>query len=73
MRVLLVKKVVTLVRDIAILTVLHGHVDLLSILGVLHMKWRVSIIEALGLSVSRWQRLDWPNCLVLRVKHLGDV
>jgi hypothetical protein len=63
-----VKESVALVWDVAILAVLHWHVDLLSILSLLHVERGVRVVEASIL--RRWKTLHWSHCLVLRVQNL---
>jgi hypothetical protein len=69
--VIIVEKSISFIWDISVLTILHRHVDLLSILGLLHVQWWVSIVEPCG--VRAWETLHGPHSLVLGVKNLWDV
>ena len=69
--IIIVEQSIALVGDVAIFTVFHGHVDLLGVLGLLHMQRRVRVVEHLVLGAG--QTLDRSHCLVLGIKHLGNV
>ena len=66
-----VQQGVALVWDVTILAVLHRHVDLLSILSLLHVERGVSIVESGVFSAGK--TLHWSHCLVLGVKNLRDI
>ena len=70
-----VKESVALVWDVAILAVLHWHVDLLSVLSLLHVQRRVRVVEpsSAWLLLRRWEALHRSHCFVLRIQNLGDV
>lgn len=78
--VILVNYCVTFIWDVSFLSIFHWHVDIISILGLLHVEWRISVVESFILSVVvtdgldlGFNSVDWSNSLILGVKDLWDV
>ena len=72
--VIIVEKSVSLVWNVSVLTVLHWHVDLLSVLSLLHMQRRVSVVEAsTSWVLSGGDTLHRSHCLVLGIKNFRDI
>jgi len=77
--VVLVNKSVSFIRDVSFFSVFHWHVYIVSILSLLHVQWRVSIVESPNIAsiADCWNlacnSFDGPHCLVLCVKHFRNV
>ena len=69
--VIIVKQGVAFVGNVAVIHVFHRHVDLLSVLCLLHVQRRVCVVETTW--VFRWEALHRPHGLVLRIQYFRDV